>query len=421
MSKLKILWLSHFVPYPPKGGAFQRSFNLIKRLGAQHELHLIALRHKATTHPASEIADAREALLQYCQSVQIEDATWATQGHGLWLKTIQSVATGSPVSVRMFRSRQVRRAVRSALSGTRFDVMHLDTISVADYLEDAGGVPTIMAHMGAESFMIRRRIAQEPSLLRRLLFRVEAVTLRAYERRMCPKVHRNVVVSDLDRDLMQEVAPNAAFSVVANGVDLEYFRPVGPRDGHTILFAGRLDQHSNRHGIIVFVERVWPIIRERYPTAVFHAVGNSPPDELLREAARDDRIKVFGFVPDVRPYFEAATVAICPVLDGGGTRIKILDAMAQAVPLVSTTVGCEGIPVVPERDVLIGDSPETFAAQIGRLFEDADLRARLAASGRRLVETTFSWDALAEQLVAQYRAVTRQSGVLSPHASQAFP
>jgi glycosyltransferase involved in cell wall biosynthesis len=119
-------------------------------------------------------------------------------------------------------------------------------------------------------------------------------------------------------------------------------------------------------------------------------------------AANDPRIRVHGFVPDVRPFFAAATVAICPIWDGGGTRIKVLDGLAQGMPLVATSIGAEGIDVTPERDLLIADTPAQFAQQISRIFTDGALRERLEVNGRRLVETVYSWDSIAKKLAALY-------------------
>jgi glycosyltransferase involved in cell wall biosynthesis len=234
MKRLRILWLSHFVPYPPKGGAFQRSYHLITRVGAAHDLHLIAMKHKAATHPLEELRDARKELLRHCRSVDIVDVSSLAEGAGLLRRALTSVLTGAPLSVAMFRSPDVRRRLRNWLARETFDVVHLDTISVADYLEDVGRLPVLMAHMGAESFMIRRRIAHERSVARRTFFKIEAVALERCERRVLPRIHMNVAVSELDVRLMREVAPEAPFTVVDNGVDLEYFAPAPPGAGHRL-------------------------------------------------------------------------------------------------------------------------------------------------------------------------------------------
>jgi len=408
---MRILWLSHFVPYPPKGGCFQRSYNLITRVGAAHELHLVAMLPKRGTHPASETAEASEVLSRSCASVRIVDLSAATSASGLAKRAASGLLTLSPLTVTIFQSDEVRRIVREALAGQRFDVVHLDTISLAQYLPEIGATPTVMTHHGAESFMIRRRIGHERNPLRRAVFFAEWAALERYERRMLPRVGSNVTMSALDRDLLAKVAPGAAFSVVPNGVDIAYFTPAPRPPGRRVIFAGRLDQYSNRDAILHFMEAAWPRLRATHPDAHIDIIGSNPPASLVELAGRDDHVAVHGFVPDVRPYFRDAAVAICPIRDGGGTRIKVLDALAQGMPLVTTSIGAEGIDVVADRDVLMADTPEQFAAAIGRVFDDPVLAARLGANGRALVERLYSWDALAASLVETYQQV---AGAIRP-------
>lgn len=404
-SRLRVLWLSHFVPFPPKGGCFQRSYNLLKQVGMHHDIHLVALRHKASTHPEAETREARAELLRHCRSVDVIDIARTASAFGLGAKAMLSLATATPFNVTVYRAREVRQAVRTLTARYAFDVAHFDTVGLAQYRPDVGPIPSVMTHHGAESHMIRRRIRLERNGLKKMFFAFEWLTLRAYERAMCPRFGANIVMSDDDGDIMREVAPAARFTTVPNGVDLEYFSVAPPVRTRSLVFAGRLDQYSNRDGILHFVETAWPALRARYPEAVLHVLGSNAPERLRRQAASDERLNVPGFVPDVRPYFRDATAAICPLRDGGGTRLKVLDALAQGVPLVSTTIGCEGIAVKDGTHVLIADTPEAFVHQLSRVFDDEPLRRRLAASGRALMEARYSWPALATTLIGEYRTV----------------
>ena len=405
MDRLRILWLSHFVPYPPKGGCFQRSYNLIAQAGRRHDVHLLAMRPKAAA-TADADAEARAALLRHCRSVTLLDISAATRPAALARRAVISALTGRSLTVTLFDSPEMRRLVRDAQASA--DVVHLDSISLAGYLPDLDDRPTLMTHHGAESFMIRRRIGNERSLARKAFFAAEWLTLRRAERLACPRVGVNVVMSDLDGAIMQAIAP-ATYRVVENGVDVDFFQPLPVVDGHSLVFAGRLDQYSNRDGIVHFMETAWPLLTARHPDARITIVGSNPPEHLRALASRDPRIEVTGFVDDVRPYFARATAAICPIRDGGGTRIKVLDALAQGKPLIATTIGCEGLDVVPDRDVLIGDTPDAFAAQIARVFDDAPLRAALAREGRRLIERVYSWEILGGKLTALYEGLARRS------------
>jgi len=402
MRRLRILWLSHFVPFPPKGGCFQRTYNLLTRVAAHHDVHLLAMKHKRGAHPDEETREARTELLRHCASVDIVDISQATSTARLAMRGIRSVLSGSALTVTVFDSPQFRAAVRTAIQEFAFDAAHLDTISLAQYLDELRSIPVVMTHHGAESFMIRRRIARERNLLLKGFFFAEWLALRDYERRMCPRVATNVVVSAADAKILADIAPASRFVVIENGVDVDYFTPVQHNASRTLVFAGRLDQYSNREGILFFMREVWPSVRSAYRDAAIHIIGSNPPESLLSLAKTDPNVKVHGFVPDVRPYFQSACIAVCPIRDGGGTRIKVLDALAQGIPIVATTIACEGIDVVPDRHLLVADTPEEFASQIKRIFEDANLRTALAANGRALAERAYSWDAIAAKLGRVY-------------------
>jgi glycosyltransferase involved in cell wall biosynthesis len=410
IGRLRILWISHFIPFPPKGGCFQRSYNLIKRIGAEHDVHLVALRHKRETHPDEETRNAREELLKSCRSVQIVDIS-ADSGLGMVGRAMMAVLVGKPFNATFYRSRQVRSAIESLRASTAIDVVHFDTIGLAQYRNLVTALPAVITHHGAESHMVRTRIPHERNLLKKAFFGCEWRSLRRYERINCPNFAINITMSSEDSALMRDAAPSALFTPVENGVDVEYFAPHHKRSGRRLVFAGRLDQYSNRYGMQHFMEHAWSALQTRYPDVSIDIIGSNPPPSLLQLAKSDPAVRVHGFVPDVRPYFEAATVAVCPLWDGGGTRLKVLDALAQGVPLVATTIGCEGLEVVPERDVLIADSAAAFVKQIGRLFDDPTLRRDLSVRGRDLVERRYSWDSLARKLVTVYRSALGEVNV----------
>ena len=412
--RLRILWLTQVVPYPPTGGSLQRAYHIVRCLGAEHDLHVIAMHHRPMT-PAM-LAEAKAALSPFCKTLDIVDVSASTKPVGLLALAAQSLVTGFPMSVSIFRSARFRRLVRDAVRTHRFDLAHIDTISVADYIDDVASIPTVMAHIGAESYMIRRRIPQERSRLRRLFFRREAVSLERYERAMCSRVAMNLAVSELDRDLLKQVAPQAPFEVVENGADVDFFRPVARSRAKRLVFAGRLDQASNRDGLRWFLQSAWPLIAKTHPEATFDIIGPTPPADIVAMAGTDRRITVHGLVPDVRVHFASASVVVSPLRDGGGTRLKILDALAMGMPLVATTVACEGIDITPGRHALIADTPDEFNAQISRLFADPDLCDRLSAEGRALIETRYSWQSIGSKLARLYRSQV-QPVALSPAAS----
>jgi glycosyltransferase involved in cell wall biosynthesis len=191
--------------------------------------------------------------------------------------------------------------------------------------------------------------------------------------------------------------------VIPNGVDTDYFGrgDIQPSPG-TLVFAGGMNWYPNRDAILYFSREIWPLLKKEFPEISLTVVGAQPPRELLELAERDPKIVATGFVDDVRPYFANAEVYICPMRDGGGTRLKILDTLSMRTALVSTTIGCEGIKVTPETNVLIADTPVEFVTQVKRVFQDPELRKRLGREGRKLVEEKYSWEVIGNTLRAVY-------------------
>jgi glycosyltransferase involved in cell wall biosynthesis len=398
---MNILWLSHFVPYPPKGGCFQRSYNLLKEAARENDVYLIALKNKASTHPLSEMDMAKTELGKFCRQVHLIDISSHISGVSLYILAMKSLLQGIPLSVSMFRFVELRHCIKQVSDNVRFDVVHYDTISLAEYFHDAGDVLRVLNHHGVESFMMNRRIVNEPNPLKKLYFLIESRRLRRYEEEYCDKFHLNIAVSELDMSMFKQIAPSARFEVVENGVDIRYFEP---RNDNSIkdrlIFAGRLDQYSNRDAILHFCASVWPLVRDTIPEMSFTIIGSNPPPHLIEIAKNDRRIDLLGYVDDVRPHFARAMAMVCPIRDGGGTRVKILDAMAMGMPIISTTIACEGIHVVPGVDLLIADTPAEFNEKIREVYKNDTLRATLGARARAKAEEIYSWDIIGKKLNA---------------------
>src|SRR5207253_1854376 len=202
------------------------------------------------------------------------------------------------------------------------------------------------------------------------------------------------LTSARDEELLRLELPTVDTAVVPNAVDVDFFHPdpTGvPPDPMTLVFFGSINYQPNTDGLLFFLREILPRLKARYPGIKLRIVGQQPPPEI--QARADDGVEVTGLVDDVRPYIERATVIIAPLRIGGGTRFKILEAMAMGKAVVSTTIGAEGIEVHDGSDILLADEPETFAAQIGRLLDDAALRHRMGATARSLIEQRYSWSA----------------------------
>ena len=408
-----ILWLSHFVPYPPIGGAFQRSFNLLKEIGRTNDIYLFAVQHKAATHPDSKIDIAEAKLQELCAGVKIVKLPSIDSRFRFVLQSLGSLRGKQSLTLHLYDHKSIHQDLQIFMQNQNFDLVHFDAISMCVFYQDASHIPVkVLNHHGAEGWMIKRRIKKEGNLLKKLFFFAEGFKLVGDETRFCPKFDINTVCSDFDAKLLKQQATDAVFMPIENGVDASFFfRQVGVHHTPEILFAGRLDQYSNREGIRWFCRDIWPRIQSKKPEIRLTIVGNNPPDDLLALAHNDTQVEVTGFVDDVRPYFDRATLVIAPLRDGGGTRIKILDAWSMGLPVVCTTIAGEGLAVQPESNLLIADDESSYIKQVLRIIEDKSLASRLAEEGRKTVENRYSWRIIGRHLDNLYNElVDKQSG-----------
>lgn len=403
---MKILWISHLLPYPPKGGVLQRSYHLLRQAGRRHEVHLAALIQPSMQDTERERMEAEKELGRFCESVESFHIPAEQTKLRWWSLVIASFFRRRPYDVNWLRSRSFASHLRD-LAGGEWDLVHADTIGLAQYLEAVPSVPSVLTHHNVESAMMRQRAEGEDRLLRRLYFGREAEKLARYERRVCPDVDLNVVVSDAEAHRLQDVAGQVELSVVENGVDVEYFQPeteVG--EGGGLVFAGGMNGYANREAMLFFVREVWPLLQEEDHGRRLTIVGRDPPREIV-SLADGDRVRVPGFVDDVRPYLDEAATYVCPIRSGGGTRLKVLDALAMQKPLVATEFAVHGLGLEEGVHYLGAETPVEYVRQVGRLEEDAELRRRMAWAGRRLVEANYSWDVVGRHLHQAYEhAVT---------------
>lgn len=399
---MKVLFLSQIVPYPPHGGVLQRGYNLIRELGREARVHLLAFVHPDVLKTPDAVEESRRALGGFCEAVEYfrlwPKASKLHQSAGLAM----SAASSLPFSVIAHRSSAYQRRIDAALTGP-FDIVHADTVALSPFVRPGLGVPSVLTHHNIESMLMERRAKVESRWLARRFLEREAAKLRAFEAAESPRFDVNVVVSVPDGEALARIAPGLRTAVVPNGVDTDYFTPQPDRETPALVYTGGMNMFANRDAVLFFCTEVWPRIAASVPDVRFFAVGQDPPAELRDLAARDPRIVVTGFVDDIRPYVSQAAVYVVPLRVGGGTRLKVLDAMASGKALVSTSIGCEGIAVRPDEHLVIADTPEAMAASTVALLKDPARRRALGASARGLVESRYAWRVVGRQLLDAYR------------------
>ena len=405
---MRVLWVGHNLAYPPVRGVLLRNYNLLRQAAKECELHVLAFDQPRTRPPGVSAEQCAEALRKFCARVEWAPLSDRVFGSKYWLG-FSGLLSRNAYDLRWLASRWMANQLQRIFSRIQFDVVHFDTLGLAPYRHYVSRAGTVLNHHNIESSMMEHRAANERGIAARPYWRWEARKLLRAERKYCPQFSLNLAVSQDDMDALRQRVPGVQATVVANGVDTDYFTARPDPGGSTLLFCGGLDWYPNADAMAYFANEIWPELARACPDVRVVVVGRNPPAWLVRLSESERRIRVTGFVDDVRPYFRDAAAYVCPIRVGGGTRLKVLDALAMGTPLISTTFACGGVPVRDGQHVLLADTVDGFVKQVRRVLEDRALRAKLAFHGRDLVCQQFSWEVVGRSLVLAYAdAAARQ-------------
>jgi len=381
----------------------QRSFNLMKEVSKYNRLYIICF-VQASLQPTQEAKKtALEGLSKTGDIIGVfEFDSDKSRRHAMAL-ALKSLFTRDPYTINWIKTEGVGQKIRDTIDSHSIDVVHFDTISWATYFKYADGCKRVLNHHNIESHMMLRRARKEKRIIRKLYYYQEGWKLRAYEKNICNKFDLNITCSSVDTKRLREEVPLTLVDEIPNGVDLDYFYPQGLREKpESIIFAGGLSWYPNVAAINFFIKKVWPELERKTPNATMTVVGRNPPEWLRLFAADKTNFTVTGFVDDVRPYLDQAAVYVCPINDGGGTKLKILDALAMGKAIVAHPIACEGIDVTDGKDVFFAESPEDYIRSISKLFNDSSLRSSLGAAGRKLVEDKYNFVNIGKKLNRLY-------------------
>ncbi len=393
---MRILWVKTELLHPVDKGGRIRTYQMLRALASEHQVTYLCLDDGAAA------PDAGQRAAEYCADlVRIPFHPASKSGPGFFLDLAANLFSSLPYAIARYRSEALRAELTRLAS-------HQDLI-VCDFLFPSQNVPpnlgvrTVLFQHNVEATIWQRHAEVATDPLRRAYLRRQWRRMRRFEGEECRRFDRVIAVSDSDAAAIRAEYGVAEVSSVPTGVDLEYFvAPAVPvRRNAEMLFVGSMDWMPNEEGIRWFAERVFGSVRARIPDATLTVVGRAPSEKLRRLAERTDGLHVIGTVPDVRPYLTRAGVCVVPLRVGGGTRIKIYEAMAMGVPVVSTTIGAEGLPVRHGEQLLVADTPEDQADAILRLMSDPAEAQRLSTSALGFVRRHGSWRAVAETFLAQ--------------------
>lgn len=345
-----------------------------------------------TTHDPDVDPAGTERALGHCHrvlSVPFRVPKAGTPSFALALA--RSWASGDPVDLWKWRVPRLRQHVVDLVAAGAVDVIVADFIFAQPNLPDRPGVPVVFFEHNVEHRIWQRLAAVERRWARRVLLEIEWRKVRRRERQAIRRARLTIAVSEIDRDVLEREAPGAPVKVVPTGVDTNYFAPSGRAEiPHRLVFSGSMDWYPNEDAIRYFAVSMWPALRRTLPGVSLTVVGRRPSDGL-RQALAGTGIELTGTVDDVRPYLDEAALYIVPLRVGGGTRLKIFEALAMGKAVVSTPVGAEGLGLAPDRHFVCAGSEDAFVQAVVDLLGAPDRRHALGAEGRRLVEQEYSW------------------------------
>lgn len=408
---MHILFLTQILPYPPDSGPRVKTWHVLKYLAQRgHTITLISF-IRPEEEPYLEIV---RGVCHRVLTVPIKRSRLKDAGY-----LLRSQITRQPFLVERDDSAVMRSLVRDVVGSTSVDVIHADQLTMAQFAlphRNGNKKPALIFDAHNAVWTIVERLNATLPFYYRLPLIFEADRVKAYEARIVHEFDRTLAVAEPDvralREALREQYPavpaeEAPITVIPIAVDTEVSHRIHPQAGSfDILTMGTLYYPPNADGIRWFLMEVFPIIHRAIPQAKLTIVGKNPPADFLQAAKESDgSVVVTGYVPELDPYFANAAVMVIPVRAGGGMRVRILEAFARGMPVVTTTVGLEGIQAEPGSDVLVADSPDEFAQSTIRLLSEGELQTRLSANGRRLAKEKYDWQVVLGQLEEVYRSL----------------
>ncbi len=402
---MRILFLTPQLPYPPHQGTTIRNYNIIANLAPRHEIHLLSF-----VLSQDEIA-AATPLQQHCRNIEGIPTPRRSPLKRFWslfLSPLPDMALRLP-------SAEFQAKLAATLQRVPFDVVQIEGIEMAQHWMDWRISNTqypisIFDDHNAEYVLQQRAFETDIRHPRRwvaaLYSLIQWKKLSRYEAKICQLADQVVAVSEADKAALHQLVPSLNVTVVPNAVDVEYYTSAGihssPLPPRSLVFTGKMDFRPNVDAVLWFCHEVLPLVLEQMPDVRFYIVGQKPHRRILR-LADDPAVTVTGYVDDVRSYIAGACVYVVPLRIGGGTRLKVLEAMAMSKPIVSTSLGSEGFERLESgRELILADTPQEFAQQVIKLLDDAPRRERLGQAARRFVEERYDWRLIIPRLERMY-------------------
>ena len=394
---MDIVWLKTELLHPVDKGGKIRSYNMLKEL--KRTCHITYL----TLDDGTADEQARELASEYCHElVCIPHRRREKFTTGFYFDLMLNLTSDLPYAIKKYESAAMRQEILKRIATNRFDVLVCDFLAPAVNVPQKLDCPSVLFQHNVEAMIWKRHADVQTNVAKKTYLFRQWQKMRRFEAKACPSFDCVVAVSREDRELMQQEYGVKNIYDVPTGVDTTYFRPSGDQGGksHNLVFTGSMDWLPNEDAIRYFTEQIMPRIKQEVPEVKLTVVGRDPYPSLVELSKHDASIIVTGRVEDVRPFMEDAAVYIVPLRIGGGTRLKIYEAMAMEKPIVSTSVGAEGLPIVDGEEILLADTREAFAEAVVGLLRNQSLATEIGKRAAATVREKFGWQNVANNFAS---------------------
>ncbi len=389
--------------FPPDTGGKIRSLNILGRLAQRVEIHAVSF--------ADPIRDAAAIAKMRSTFASFTPVFWreATKGSlRFYREVLTNQCSALPYFLAKFHQPRFRATVEELAARRQFNLIFCDFLHTAAPLAESPLRPRLVFQHNVEFLLRKRKWELEKHPLRKLVLGSEWRKTRTIEAQVCRSFDHIIAVSQQDQQTLSHEFGVKNVSTLPTGVDTDFFRPFdGQPQAGNLVFVGSMDWDPNEDGIMWFLREVYPRIHDAIPNASLSVVGRNPSSRLRAAAARQPGVRVTGWVPDVRPHLAQAEVVVVPLRAGGGTRIKIPEAMAMGKPVVATPVGAEGLPFCDGREIRIAEPPDEFAHAVVELLRNPSLRNLIGTHARTQVVSQYSWDVVVDRLEEILEELTR--------------
>jgi len=397
---VRILWLKTELLHPVDKGGKIRTYYMLKELKREHHVTYLTLDDGTAT------PDERAKATEYCHElICIPQSRREKFTPGFYFELLMNLVSPRPYAIKKYESAAMLQKITELESKNSFDLLVCDFLAPAANVPQTLNTPAVLFQHNVEAMIWKRHYEVQTNPIKKAYLYGQWQKMRSFEKEMCGRFDCVIAVSADDRDQMKREYGAGSVFDVPTGVDVEFFRPSGAIEAskHGIVFTGSMDWLPNEDAIRYFMREIMPLIKRKVPEATLTVVGRNPPSSLVDLSKEDPSLVITGRVDDVRPYIERAATYVVPLRIGGGTRLKIFEAMAMEKPVVSTTIGAEGLPLTDGVELLLADEPNTFADAVIRLFSDSPYATELGQRAAAAVRQNHGWGQVTENFISLCR------------------